>query len=216
MSLETDGEDELASISPTFKSPLMNPVGKPQFISDPSEDNKCSICQSVLVNAFQLRCGHHICQDDIKFIFEQNDTGKCLEQDCGEIFSKEDVFPDACKRREISNLAVYCPNKDLGCEEKLPWSGLATHEAICSYQERHCDKCSQQVRLSELEDHTSNTCEYREIPCEYCRERISIKNIEHHKNSECQHSPLGCPNGCGVQGILREEVSTDRRWYSIW
>ena len=89
-------------------------------------------------------------------------------------------FPDRFAQREILNLVVTCPFREVGCN----WEG----------------------RFKEYQQHIEN-CDFALSTCKYCEEKMHKNQLEAHSQS-CPKAPKKCP--LSALGCMMSAASNDK------
>ncbi|OWF38676.1 TNF receptor-associated factor 3-like [Mizuhopecten yessoensis] len=174
----------------------------PRFVENEEKIELCTACQKTLWNAFQLPCGHHVCPNGLKRVHEK---GRCMVSDCKTPCSENEIFPDACKRREVASLKVECGHE--GCKKIVKWGDLESHEGTCDYRKVQCDHCRDSVKVCSMQKHKDEKCEQRRVECpKKCGVWTAAISIENHLKEECLRVTLRCPNECGIEPLQREKL----------
>ncbi|XP_033736031.1 TNF receptor-associated factor 3-like [Pecten maximus] len=196
----------MASSSNALLSMINNPdpsETNPQFVKNTEEFEKCTACKTLLWNAYQLPCGHHVCPNGLERVLE---NGRCMVADCALECRQNEIFPDSCKRREIANLEVKCGNQ--GCQKTVRWGNLKNHERSCDYRLVECDLCHELVRMSSIQKHKDEECAQRILSCpNQCGVSAAAINLQKHLAEECPNVLMSCPNECGITPVSREELT---------
>ena len=182
----------------------------------------CStVCTKVLRDPHITSCcGQHVCETCLNYWFE-----KYREQSCPHCRAKGSDFKhflDKKLKREISELKIWCSNKDKGCNWRDELQTLEKHIKSsdgCSYVEVECpnfpfistiNKCPKMLR-KDLDEHIRNACKFRLVTCIHCNEKQKhFYQLSHHHRCTCTQYPCPCPNKCGTQNIPRKDVRTHR------
>ena len=171
-----------------------------QFLEEPSEDLKCSVCLSVLRDPHLTSCcGHHFCETCIKPI--KSRTNRCpLCQEKG--FTS---MLDKSLCRVVNELKLRCPNSSKGCK----WSGelksVETHfDTECTYVKVTCAYCNALVLRTRLENHHTK-CPRRPFTCKACGLVDAWQTIVHSHQPKCLSSQVSCPNKCGSK-VMRKNM----------
>ncbi|XP_060067107.1 TNF receptor-associated factor 3-like [Ylistrum balloti] len=194
------------SIPHTFHPSMVNNPNpnetNPEFVKSSDDIEKCTACHKILWDPFQLPCGHHVCPVGLDRVLEE---GRCLVMDCKLPCSSNQIFADACKRREIGSLEVRCGYQ--ACKKIIKWKELEKHMESCEYREVTCDKCCELVKMYNMEKHLDEDCVQRILHCpEGCGYSTSAINMSEHLSDECPNVILSCPNECGMTQASREQL----------
>ena len=116
--------------------------------------------------------------------------------------------------RAIKNLHIFCTNKDKGCDWQGEINDITGHLRSsngCSFEEVKCSKgCGLLLQRQHLSDHVDNECPCREVHCQYCNMVGQHQFIKGQHVDQCSKLPLPCPNSCGVDAILREDMKAHK------
>eukprot|EP01129_Flabellula_baltica_P016428 TRINITY_DN874_c0_g1_i2.p1 TRINITY_DN874_c0_g1~~TRINITY_DN874_c0_g1_i2.p1 ORF type:complete len:387 (+),score=62.13 TRINITY_DN874_c0_g1_i2:1244-2404(+) len=55
-----------------------------------------------------------------------------------------------------------------------------------------CERCHEEVRRGEMEDHLRNHCSEAPLKCEHCHEELRRREMENHLNNNCPETLLKC------------------------
>ncbi|CAH1774218.1 unnamed protein product, partial [Owenia fusiformis] len=190
----------------------------PQFVHklDPKNDICCE-CNHVLQDSIQTACGHRVCERHINERLERGEIYTCPggDQECVEV-NKENrhllAFPDYFARKHISTLLVYCPNKEHGCPEQIPWKSLQEHMAKCDYIKIECknEGCSELILAKNMEEHMKNQCIFRIDSCPKCKMPTPHALINDHLLNHCDEELIKCPYKCGLEFKRREKEAHEK------
>lgn len=110
----------------------------PNFVLEVPKEIMCHLCNSVLQNPYQTKCGHRFCYSCLDNYIKQkgegwwNQEALCPRKEDGcKMLSMRDVNPDNHCKRKMESLLVYYPNKEFGCNEEVKWKELKEHEQAC-------------------------------------------------------------------------------------
>ena len=192
--LDSNSSDDIIAVSP--KSGGYDY----QFLEEPSEDLKCSVCLSVLRDPHLTSCcGHHFCETCIKPIKSGTDRCPlCQEKGFTSMLNKS-----LC--RAVNELKLHCPNSSKGCE----WSGelksVETHfDSECAYVKVNCCYCNVLVLRTRLETHNTK-CPKRPFACEACGLVDAWQTIVNIHQPKCPSWRVPCTNNCGSE-IMRKNM----------
>ena len=186
-----------------------------QFVDKPSDMLLCKICHLPSKEPhLSVCCGHTFCKsclDGIKqtkyFQFNNVACPMC----CSEKF---DTVANKQNERAIKNLRVFCTNKDKGCDwqgEINDISGHLGNSDGCQFEGVKCSNdCSLTLQRQHLPSHVDNECPCREVHCQYCSMLGQHQFIMGEHVDQCAKVPLPCPNNCGVDFILREDMEVHK------
>ena len=188
------------------------------FVETVPDRYVCStVCTKVLRDPHLTSCcGQHFCETCLNYWFEKHRQKSCPH--CRAKGSGFNHFLDKKLKREISELKIWCSNKDKGCKWRDELQNLEKHiksDDGCSYVEVKCPqaisfiKCPKLLR-KDLDEHIRNTCKYRSGTCIHCNEKLRhfYLLLFHHRH--CEQYPCPCPNKCGTGNMPRKDVSTHR------
>ena len=116
--------------------------------------------------------------------------------------------------RAIKNLHIFCTNKDKRCDWQGEINDITGHLRSsngCSFEEVKCSEgCGLLLQRQHLSDHVDNKCPSRKVHCQYCNMVGKHQFIEGQHVDQCSKLPLPCPNSCGVDTILREDMEAHK------
>ena len=172
-----------------------------QFVDEKKLPDECTcpICTLVQREAHQVICCGKIycksCLDELKRKGDNFDCPNCRNSLEGE----HKYFPDKNMISKICHFAIYCDNKDKGCQ----WEGLLKdfevgHFPECPYQIIGCsNNCGKNLQRQELKRHLEEECPRRWFTCPFCKRRGEHRNITGDHITTCPDYILECPNtGC--------------------
>ena len=164
----------------------------------PTDDHKCPCCFLVVRDAYQVNCcGKILCRN----CFFKARSSSFFQCPCCRESLGNNYFRDTRSNREIQSMKVYCPSKRFGCV----WTGelreMYMHsQRECLYQNVKCDKCSEQMLKSDLQDHESDKCAMRISKCPLCNEEGTYTSIMGEHAEKCPKVVLVCKNqGCNEE-----------------
>ncbi len=171
-----------------------------QFLAEPSENLKCSICLSVLRDPHLTSCcGNHFCANCIHPIKTRNKPCPiCQDKRFTSMLNKS-------LRREVGELKMHCQNKGKGCS----WSGQLKHvenhlSAECNFGRVLCPHCNQNILRVNTPDHLTR-CPRRPFACKACGEVDAWQTITGSHRTMCPALKVPCPNKCRAN-IMRKNV----------
>ena len=181
-----------------------------QFVEALPEELTCSICMKVLCEPHMINCCEQsFCKECLDEWCRNNNTcPHCRSTDFSTIFRKQ-------INRKVSQLKVYCPNKQHGCKAELKISEYDSHLSLannkgCSYVKLDCpNKCLAKVFRSEMKAHTWEKCPRRVVSCEWCNSRGECELIAGDHVKTCPSFPVLCPRGC-VAKLVRKDLESHR------
>ena len=186
------------------------------FVETVPDRYVCStVCTKVLRDPHLTSCcGQHFCEICLNYWFEKHRQKSCPH--CRAKGSGFNHFLDKKLKREISELKIWCSNRDKGCKWRDELQNLEKHiksDNGCGYVEVECPNCSMsefsfhkecpKILRKDLDEHRSVTC----IHCKVEQEHF-YQLSDHH--SYCEQYPCPCPNKCGTGNMPRQDVSTHR------
>lgn len=166
----------------------------------------CTICKLLLRSPVQTECGHRCCQSCVKEKKGSSDSFVCPED--GALVTA--VYPDRFVEREVSNLAITCMNKRLGCE----WHGMVKeyeeHLKGCLYQKVPCPNadCGVICRRRDLKKHLETECKFKSVTCKTCGALVTQNLIKKHQQTDCPGVKIKC-NQCG-KDVVRAQLQSHR------
>ena len=177
------------------------------FVTLPSKDFNCPICQSVLQEPFLTTCcGGHFCETCVKKVKKQNgECPLCKERPLNAVIDK--YF-----KRQMGQLMVHCP------QQKCKWTGelskvnehLATGQPAgdCQYVNVKCPlSCGLEILRKLLDGHVTNDCPYRSHSCQYCDFKSTHLEVTTQHKDVCLNYPCTCPNSCSPTIIKCHRMS---------
>ena len=204
-----------AITQPTTQNTKGNfPIGyECEFVEPPPKilTTECSICLQIPRNPHQVSCcGQRLCKSCIERTWSENKPCPlCNQLDFTATLDKN-------VQRHLSDLKVYCTNKEQGCE----WVGELRHldhhlnanprsdEELtgCEFVELSCKHgCGGRFQRSSLTEHHNN-CPSRPFSCEYCNHVSTYRDVVTNHWVECPKCPLQCPNSCEDSPIERQNL----------
>ena len=184
-----------------------------QFVEKPSDELLCKICHLPSKEPhLSVCCGHTFCKsclDGIKpcMFSEVVTCPMCRYENFSTVANKQN-------ERIIKNLHVYCTNKDKGCDwqgEVNEITGHLGNSSGCQFEEVKCSNdCGKMLQRRHLSSHVDNDCPCREVHCQYCNIAGQHQFIMGEHVNQCAKVPLPCPNNCGVDSILREDMAVHK------
>ncbi len=188
------------------------------FVETVSDRYVCStVCTKVLRDPHLTSCcGQHFCETCLNYWFEKHRQQSCPH--CRAKGSGFNHFLDKKLKREISELKIWCSNKDKKCKWRDELQNLEKHiqsDDGCGYVEVECPqtlyrRCPKMLR-KDLDKHIRNTCKYRSVTCIHCNKKLHhFYELSGHHKYECKQYPCPCPNKCGTGNMPRQDVPTHR------
>ena len=185
------------------------------FVETVPDRYECStVCTKVLKDPHLTSCcGQHFCETCLNYWFEKHRQKSCPH--CRAKGSGFNHFLDKKLKREISELKIWCSNKDKGCKWRNELQSLEKHIKSadgCGYVKVECtimfEECPKILR-KDLDEHVRNTCEYRSVTCIHCNKKLPFYTLSNH-HSHCEQYPCPCPNECGSGNMPRQDLPTHR------
>ena len=183
-----------------------------QFVEKLPEACTCLVCTLVQREAHQVRCCGKIycekCLDELKHKGDNFNCPNCRRSLRGE----NKYFRDKNMIRMIRHFAIYCNNKDKGCQ----WEGLLKdfekgHLPKCPYQIAGCsNNCGANLQRRELDRHLKEECPRRPFRCPFCQSLGIYKDITGDHTKTCPDYILECPNADCDEGIKRSQIDEHR------
>ena len=180
-----------------------------EFIEPPPKilTTECTICLHILRDPHLVSCcGHHFCKSCIDRTWSENKPCPlCNQLDFTATLDKN-------VQHYLSDLKVYCTNKEQGCE----WVGELRHldhhlntnpksgEELtgCEFVELICiHGCGGRFQRRSLTGHCNNC-----FSCEYCGHSSTYHDVITNHWPECPQYPLQCPNSCKDSPIERQNL----------
>ncbi|XP_013381076.1 TNF receptor-associated factor 3 [Lingula anatina] len=172
---------------------------------------KCVKCNNMLRRPLQTSCGHRMCDICVDELFaEHGDTADCpgREEDCDQLRKNDpkSILKDACVRREMGQLKVFCPNKNTGCAGVYKWKDIKKHVESCEYRPLLCPLgCGHVIAQKELEHHEKEQCPKRPVTCPSCGTNVLSGDLQEHIEELCLEALLSCPH-CGSGNMKRLQL----------
>ena len=168
-----------------------------EFVEKPKElQSECSICLSILCEPYTVDCcGNKFCRTCIKRVEDENKPCPL----CNIAFTS---VRDRQLERQLNERAVYCKNKDKGCN----WIG-------------ELSQLKKHLNLEASLNSDQNTCDYQGEPCPYksagCTFNKPKPEIEAHlKQNVAYHATLAARKtetlDAGIK-TLRAELQTTKQ-----
>ena len=192
-----------------------------QFVETPLDIFLCKICHLPSKEPhLSVCCGHTFCKSCLdgmkqtkshqsrrRFSLPKVACPMCRSEDFSTIFNKQND-------RSIKNLHVFCTNKEEGCDwqgEINEITGHLENSDGCLFEEVKCSNdCGKMLQRQHLSSHVVNDCPCREVHCQYCSVAGQHQFIMGEHVDQCGKVPLPCPNNCGVDFILREDMAVHK------
>ena len=185
-----------------------------QFVDEKKLPDECTcpICTLVQREAHQvICCGKIYCKSCLDELKRKSDNFNC--PNCRNSLEGEHKYlPDKNMISKIRHFAIYCNNKDKGCQ----WEGHLKdfeqgHLQICPYQIIGCsNNCGENLQRRQLDRHLIQECPRRQFTCPFCKTHGEHRNITGDHITKCADYILECPNtGCD-EGIKRSQIAKHR------
>ncbi|XP_055879886.1 TNF receptor-associated factor 3-like [Biomphalaria glabrata] len=181
------------------------------ILVNPDPKYFCPVHGGLLREAVQTECGHRLCQACVGLYLGSDKKKRCPanEEDCSDI-TKENILPDPGFRREIKQLAVYCPFKGKGCKVTVKFGLLNNHTKDCEYRDVRCiysDRgCNQSILFKDADTH-NKMCPCRPVFCELCNQEFNASEQKKHEDSICPAALIDCPFLCGIENLKRSQLA---------
>ena len=185
-----------------------------QFVETPSDMFLCKICHlPSKVPHLSICCGHTFCEsclDATKKVTVTYSLKVCpmCRSRCFKTFLNKQ------NKRAIKSLFVFCTNTNRGCDcqgEVNHITGHLGNSDGCQFEEVKCSNdCGLILQRQNLSSHVDNDCPCREVRCQYCSVAGQHQFIMSEHVNQCAKVPLPCPNNCGVDFILREDMAVHK------
>lgn len=109
-------------------------------------------------------------------------------------------------QRKISELNVYCSNRNEGCSEIMTLASINSHLATaCVFVEIDCpNECGLPIMRKDKEEHISNHCIKRIEYCSHCKLETTYDLMTDHLKV-CDKVPVSCPRDC-KENLLRGDL----------
>eukprot|EP00730_Choanoeca_flexa_P007439 TRINITY_DN12333_c8_g1_i2.p1 TRINITY_DN12333_c8_g1~~TRINITY_DN12333_c8_g1_i2.p1 ORF type:complete len:806 (+),score=159.43 TRINITY_DN12333_c8_g1_i2:44-2419(+) len=168
---------------------------------------RCVICQELPPQPIECKeCGAFFGGPCLAiWLVDHPNCPSCRAQ----LSAESDLHTPRNVRKAISKVQVYCPHKNLGCEEVLEIESVTHHLYNgCKYRVTQCDNagCSFSCLEADMPAHKLK-CDYRLVACTNpgChRNDLRPSELEDHVLQRCWHTIINCPYGCGAK-IKRSE-----------
>ena len=177
-----------------------------EFVEALPEELTCSICMKALREPYMVNCCEQsFCKECLsKWSRRNSSCPHCRSTDFSTFFRKQ-------MNRKVSELKVYCPNKQHGCKAELKISEYDSHLSLtnnrgCSYVKLDCpNECLAKVFRGEMKAHTWVKCPRRVVSCEWCNSKGEYELIAGDHVKTCPSFPVLCPMGC-VAKLVHEDL----------
>ena len=159
-----------------------------QFVDPPPDTLVCKICHCPSKEPhLSVCCGHTFCKSCLASAKDVSSIADVCPM-CRS--SKFETFPNKQNERLIKSLAVFCTNKDKGCEWQGEVNDIKNHlerNGGCQFQEVSCsNNCGSSVQRRYLVSHAEKECPRRSVNCQYCHITGEYQLIENQHKKECQ------------------------------
>nr|XP_014345366.1 PREDICTED: TNF receptor-associated factor 5 [Latimeria chalumnae] len=177
--------------STAIVSTELNPIVDYMFVATLEDRYKCVCCGYVLHDPYQTACGHRFSKKCIDNMTQSMSQPKCPID--SQIIKLDEIFKDACCRREVLNLQIFCINSP-DCKFQTTVGHLKDHLEECLFQTEQCDQCNENILRKDMKHHLEYVCSYRKEMYKFCKEsvlpHISKKQVNKEKISEHEKSYL--------------------------
>ena len=182
------------------------------FIQQPPEPLICRLCRLPARDPRLSKCcRYNFCESCLSERANNSRTSNKLITCpvCSDYNFTSDINKQA--RMEILSLQVYCPNKAMGCSWRGKIPEIRDHmikDDGCPVVSVKCG-CGKTVVRGNLTEHYRNDCPVtpQMMNCPYCEVRGEKKVIEGEHKEQCRKYPVNCPNNCGIENIVREQLT---------
>ena len=163
---------------------------------------KCLICHCISQNPVSCCESGHVFCNKCMVTYREADANNNHCPSCREV---GDISTAGLAKRMITNISVYCPGKDHGCETVTTIADLPDHYKACTYAlvKCGCKGCEYTGMAKDVTSHSVG-CNYREVHCEYyrdgegCHDMVLFKDLKNHVES-CSFVIVMCRNdNCGA------------------
>ena len=185
-----------------------------QFVHEKKLPDECTcpICCLVQREAHQvICCGKIYCKSCLDELKSKGDNFKC--PNCrSSLEGEHNYFPDRNMISKIRHFAIYCNNKDKGCQWKGDLKDLEQgHLPKCPYQIIGCsNNCGENLQRRKLDRHLIQVCPRRQFTCPFCKTHGEHRHITGDHITTCPDYILECPNtGCDKR-IKRSQIAKHR------
>eukprot|EP00794_Sanderia_malayensis_P015576 gene15576-17150_t len=173
----------------------------------------CFLCHHVMLNAFQLLCGHLVCAN-CKAGLEGDNLKTCSEEecrkhyaaalkplhgigiyDCDPVTSVGQIYEDRYITRKIQTHKIKCKNMSLGCIWEGELVKYKAHVDNCKGTSSSAEKCEIFIKPSNSEKKTSLINNEKHLTmCQYCnQDEIQAGELDAHLKYHCCKARLSCP-----------------------
>lgn len=161
--------------------------------SNVSNDFICPICQSLFIEATEIKiCGHTYCKDCIfKWSVENQNCPMCKVG-----YFSFDLTPSKFIDRHISNFNIECPK----CDWKGIYGDYLKHIDENNVVDR-CDNlmvpcilCNEKIKSNKMQTHKHTDCPYRNVSCNHCNQTIQLAETQKHIDNNCSETVIQCEN----------------------
>jgi hypothetical protein len=144
----------------------------------------CPICHNVFLHPVSCgNCDNNFCMECIEsWLMGSGNT--CINR-CKYIPRKS---PPMLKRL-LSKLNVICKNSERGCEDKISYDVLDSHEKACQYKEEQCVGCKKPFLKKDILKHLDD-CEMIETKCEPCGLVMTRLKFSIHDSRLCMENRI--------------------------
>lgn len=143
----------------------------------PEKEVLCKVCESILDDPRECkRCNNFFCKKcTVRFKSERG--GICM---CGKQFSESDS-PHRIIFSLLKKYKFRCVRFSHGCQAKICYENLNSHDQNCEYREIRCEyqHCQKIVYKKDYQMHFT-LCEFQVVKCSYCHLQGIKKDIAQH------------------------------------
>uniref|UniRef100_H3B5Y8 TNF receptor-associated factor n=1 Tax=Latimeria chalumnae TaxID=7897 RepID=H3B5Y8_LATCH len=155
--------------STAIVSTELNPIVDYMFVATLEDRYKCVCCGYVLHDPYQTACGHRFSKKCIDNMTQSMSQPKCPID--SQIIKLDEIFKDACCRREVLNLQIFCINSP-DCKFQTTVGHLKDHLEECLFQTEQCDQCNENILRKDMKHHLEYVCSYRKEMYKFCKESV--------------------------------------------
>ena len=121
------------------------------------------------------------------------------------------TMPDRRLQRTLSNLKVYCSNKNAGCSWSDTLGKLQLHLNVatindsgkldgCLFELVPCSYCNAVLQRRRIKEHEMKRCPKRPFLCVHCNEyESSFQDVNDRHIPICPALIVPCPQKCGLE-----------------
>lgn len=171
---------------------------------------ECPLCLRIVTEPYQVMCcGKNLCKLCIENV-------KASNQQCPSCKGSMKSFLNVGLRRVLSEIYIYCPYKEKGCDWKGKLGNLNGHfnaeseysPESCKYAEIKCEDCSTSYVRCLSTVHKTEQCSARRFTCNYCKlYKSTYEDVATNHWHVCKHYLIKCPRKCGMI-VKRQHLTT--------